>query len=238
MTVLLFQSDSYLKDFEATVVGFQDNALILDRTAFHPLSGGVDHDIGTLTVNRSQYNVIQVNEDRLTGNVFHVVEGKPNVSVGDRVKGSINWGRRYSLMKLHTAAHILSSILYNKYNAYVTGGQIDPQHARDDFSLDSSDRQVFEDAIDATNSIIEKGIEVKVYFLSREEALKIPGIVKLAQRAPPNLDILRIVEVPGVDIQADGGPHVQNTKEIGEIALEKIENKGKGRKRVYYKLSE
>lgn len=236
MTVLLFQNDSYLKDFEATVVGVQDNAVVLDRTAFHPLSGGVDHDTGTLSVNQNQYNVIQVNEDKLTGSVFHVVEGKPDVSVGDKVQGSINWERRYSLMKLHTAAHILSSILYRKYNALVTGGQIDPQHAKDDFSLESSDKQVFEDAIEATNSIIEKGLEVKVYFLSREDALKIPGIVKLAQRAPPNLNVLRIVEIPGFDVQADGGPHVKNTKEIGKIVLEKVENKGKGRKRVYYKL--
>jgi len=236
LTVLLFQNDSYLKDFEATVVGVQDNAVVLDRTAFHPLSGGVDHDTGTLSVNQNQYNVIQVNEDKLTGSVFHVVEGKPDVSVGDKVQGSINWERRYSLMKLHTAAHILSSILYRKYNALVTGGQIDPQHAKDDFSLESSDKQVFEDAIEATNSIIEKGLEVKVYFLSREDALKIPGIVKLAQRAPPNLNVLRIVEIPGFDVQADGGPHVKNTKEIGKIVLEKVENKGKGRKRVYYKL--
>lgn len=236
MTVLLFQNDSYLKDFEATVVGVQDNAVVLDRTAFHPLSGGVDHDTGTLSVNQNQYNVIQVNEDKLTGSVFHVVEGKPDVSVGDKVQGNINWERRYSLMKLHTAAHILSSILYRKYNALVTGGQIDPQHAKDDFSLESSDKQVFEDAIEATNSIIEKGLEVKVYFLSREDALKIPGIVKLAQRAPPNLNVLRIVEIPGFDVQADGGPHVKNTKEIGKIVLEKVENKGKGRKRVYYKL--
>jgi len=236
LTVLLFQNDSYLKDFEATVVGVQDNAVVLDRTAFHPLSGGVDHDTGTLSVNQNQYNVIQVNEDKLTGSVFHVVEGKPDVSVGDKVQGNINWERRYSLMKLHTAAHILSSILYRKYNALVTGGQIDPQHAKDDFSLESSDKQVFEDAIEATNSIIEKGLEVKVYFLSREDALKIPGIVKLAQRAPPNLNVLRIVEIPGFDVQADGGPHVKNTKEIGKIVLEKVENKGKGRKRVYYKL--
>lgn len=236
MTVLLFQNDSYLKDFEAIVVGVQDNAIVLDRTAFHPLSGGVDHDTGTLSVNQNQYNVIQVNEDKLTGSVFHVVEGKLDVSVGDKVQGRINWERRYSLMKLHTAAHILSSILYRKYNALVTGGQIDPQHAKDDFSLESSDKQVFEDAIEATNSIIEKGLEVKVYFLSREDALKIPGIVKLAQRAPPNLNVLRIVEIPGFDVQADGGPHVKNTKEIGKIVLEKVENKGKGRKRVYYKL--
>jgi len=236
LTVLLFQNDSYLKDFEAIVVGVQDNAIVLDRTAFHPLSGGVDHDTGTLSVNQNQYNVIQVNEDKLTGSVFHVVEGKLDVSVGDKVQGRINWERRYSLMKLHTAAHILSSILYRKYNALVTGGQIDPQHAKDDFSLESSDKQVFEDAIEATNSIIEKGLEVKVYFLSREDALKIPGIVKLAQRAPPNLNVLRIVEIPGFDVQADGGPHVKNTKEIGKIVLEKVENKGKGRKRVYYKL--
>ncbi len=103
--------------------------------------------------------------------------------------------------------------------------------------LESSDKSVFDEAVRETNQDISRGAKVKIYFLSREEALKIPGIVKLAQRAPPNINVLRIVEIPDIDVQADGGPHVADIKEIAGITIEKVENKGKGRKRVYYKLS-
>ncbi len=238
MTELLYQRDSYLRKFEATVVSLQGGYIVLDRTAFHPITGGVDCDTGLIGHLSQEFKVSQVLEDKLTGDVLHSVEGTPDVKIGDRVHCEIDWGRRYRLMRLHIAAHILSSILYRRHGALVTGGHIDPEHGRDDFNLESSEKAVFEEAIHETNSVIERGIEVKVYFLSREEALKIPGVVKLAERAPPNLASLRIVEIPGVDIQADGGPHVMNTREIGGIVLEKVENKGKGRKRVYYRLAQ
>jgi len=201
------------------------------------MTGGVDCDLGFITCGSETHRILQVTEDKLTGNVLHVIEGVSKIKIGASIVGSIDWERRYKLMKLHTAAHILSSILYKKYGAYVTGGHIDAEHAKDDFSLESSEKSVFEEAVKETNIIISRGIEVRIYFLSREETLKIPGIIKLAQRAPPNISVLRIVEIPDVDVQADGGPHVANTKEIGSITLEKVENKGKGRKRVYYRLS-
>ncbi|MEM3786821.1 MAG: alanyl-tRNA editing protein, partial [Nitrososphaeria archaeon] len=158
--------------------------------------------------------------------------------VGKTVMGIIDWERRYRLMKLHTASHILSSIMFNKYGALITGGHIDVYHAKDDFSLESSERSIFEEVVEETNKVIKNCLDVKIYFLEREKALNIPGIIKLAQRTPPNIKFLRIVEIPGIDIQADGGPHVKNTREIGGIALEKVENKGRGRKRIYYKLKE
>ncbi|MGQ9780682.1 MAG: alanyl-tRNA editing protein AlaXM [Nitrososphaeria archaeon] len=238
MTELLYQKDSYLREFEATIIFVEGNNIVLDRTAFHPITGGVGCDIGLLRCSSGAYKVLQVLEDKPTGNVLHTVDGVPSVKIGEKVNGIIDWGRRYRLMRLHTAAHILSSILYRRHGAYVTGGHIDAEHGREDFGLESSDKSVFEDAIAETNSVIDRGVDVKVYFMSREDALKIPGVVKLAERAPPNLTLLRIVEIPGVDIQADGGPHVMNTKEIGGIVLEKVENKGKGRKRVYYRLSQ
>lgn len=237
MTELLFQKDSYLKEFNAIVLDVHENNIVLDRTAFHPLTGGVDCDLGFITYGSETYRIQQVTEEKPTGDILHTVEGVPIIKIGGSIVGLINWERRYKLMKLHTAAHILSSILYKKYGALVTGGHIDTEHAKDDFSLESSDKSVFEEAIKETNVVIDKGIEVKIYFLSREEALKIPGVIKLAQRTPPDINTLRIVEIPDIDIQADGGPHVSNTKEIGSIAIEKIENKGKGRKRVYYRLS-
>jgi len=138
-------------------------------------------------------------------------------------------------MKLHTAAHIISAILYKEYGTLITGGNISEEYARDDFNLPSENwKEIVNDTIKKANSIVEEGRNVKIYFLKREEAFKIPGIVKLAEKMPPNVDILRIVEIEGIDIQADGGPHVKNTKEIGRIKLIKAENKGKNNRRIYY----
>lgn len=238
MTEKLFMRDSYLKMCETTVKKVESNQVILDATVFHPLSGGVSNDLGKITYLNYEYDIIEVREDKESGDIIHVLSTVPKFKTGDTVRCELNWERRYKLMKLHTAAHILSAIMYNKYNALITGGHIEPEEAKDDYSIEKADRSLFEEAIREVNEIASKAIEVKVYFLPREEALKIRGIVKLAERAPPNLKELRIVEIPGVDIQADGGPHVKNTSEIGRIALLKVENKGKNRKRVYYKLVE
>jgi len=235
LTELLYQIDSYLKEFDAKVIEIRGKSVMLDRTAFHPLSGGLDSDRGVIRCGSQEYNVLQVSLES-EEKVWHELDVVPKFSVGDKVVGLIDWDKRYRMMKLHTASHILSSIMFNRYGALITGGHIDAEHARDDFSLQSSDKAVFEEAVEETNNIIQKGLDVKIYFLERDEALKIPGIIKLAQRTPPNVRLLRIVEILGVDIQADGGPHVRNTREIGGIVLEKVENKGKGRKRIYYRL--
>jgi len=235
LTELLYQIDSYLKEFDAKVIEVRGNSVMLDRTAFHPLSGGLDSDRGIIRYGSQEYNVLQASLES-EEKVWHDLDVTPKFNVGDKVVGLIDWDKRYKIMKLHTASHILSSIMFNRYGALITGGHIDAEHAKDDFNLQSSDKAVFEEAVEETNNIIQKGLDVKIYFLDRDEALKIPGIIKLAQRTPPNVRLLRIVEILGVDVQADGGPHVRNTREIGGIVLEKVENKGKGRKRIYYRL--
>jgi misacylated tRNA(Ala) deacylase len=150
------------------------------------------------------------------------------------VKGVLDWERRHRLMRLHTAAHLIAAIMYRDYNALITGGQVDCEQAKLDFNLPKTDREIFEDAVAKANNEVGKGTALKIYFLERTEALKVPGIVKLAERMPPQVKELRIVEIPGIDMQADGGPHVNNTREIGEISLLKIENKGKTQRRVYF----
>ncbi|MEM0192888.1 MAG: alanyl-tRNA editing protein, partial [Candidatus Korarchaeum sp.] len=197
-----------------------------------PLSGGVANDTGYLESGGRSYEVISVEEP----DVAHVLSSEPDLREGEVVKGIVNWERRYRLMRLHTADHILAAVLYRERGALVTGGHIDPEYAKSDFSLEKGERSVFEEAIDRVNEIAAKGLEVRIYFLPREEALRIPGVVKLAERMPPDVEVLRIVEIPGVDLQADGGPHVRNTSEIGRIKLLKVENKGKGKKRVYFTL--
>jgi len=231
MAELIYQADCYVTDFEARVTRVEGNKLFLDRTAFHPTSGGVANDTGFIESSSGRWNVIDVIEE---GDVAHLLDSKPDLSVGDIVRGHIDWDRRYRLMRLHTADHILTAILYREKGALVTGGHIDPEYAKSDFSLERGEREVFEEAIKKVNEIASSGIEVKIYFLPREEAMKIPGIVKLAAKMPPTLEKLRVVEIPGIDIQADGGPHVRNTREIGEVKLLKVENKGKGKKRVYF----
>ncbi len=234
MTELLYQKDSYIKEFDAVVVDVKDNAVVLDRTAFNPRSGGLSPDTGYLVKEGNKYRVIDVRFDKESGEVLHFIEGEHDLGKGDRVQGVIDWGRRYKIMRLHTAAHILSAILYREYNALITGGHIYPDYAYDDYSLEKYDPEIFKEAIRKANEVVKEGIEVKIYWLKREEALKIPGIVKLASRTPPEIEYLRIVEIPDVDIQADGGPHVRNTREIGEIVYMKSVNKGKKKKRLYY----
>jgi len=229
MTEKLYLTDSYLREFKAKIVKIDGNKVFLDKTAFYPGGGGLEEDKGYLIFNGQKIEVKSVKEEN--GDIAHEVDSLP-FKVGDEVIGVIDWERRYRMMRLHTASHIIASIAYNKYNAKVTGGHISPEYAKDDFDIDDKNKLV--EIINEANEIAKKNIPVKVYFLKREEALKIPGIVKLAERMPPDIDTWRIVEIEGVDIQADGGPHVSNTSEIGEIVLLKVENRGKGRKRVYY----
>lgn len=235
---LLFQEDSYLREFTARVVSVDGEKVMLDKTAFHPRpAGGLDADTGVLRKGGEEYRVVDVIVEN--GQVVHVVPGN-RLEPGDVVTGVIDWERRYRMMKLHTASHILAAVLYDRYGALVTGGHITPEVARDDFDLSMVEgdwKKVLTEALEEVNSIIKKCIEVKVYWLPRAEALKIPGLVKLADKLPPEEENVRIVEIPGVDIQADGGPHVRNTCEIGGVRLVKLESKGRRRRRIYYTLA-
>ncbi|NOZ89536.1 MAG: alanyl-tRNA editing protein [Crenarchaeota archaeon] len=237
-TKLLYQEDSYLKEFDAVVTRIEGDEVYLDQTAFHPRpSGGLDADRGVLLLpDGSSVRVVDVVSKG--GDVAHVVEDASMLSPGVRVRGVLDWERRYRMMRLHTASHILAAVLYQRYGARVTGGHIAPDMARDDFEIQVEDwKRAIEEAVEETNRIASRCIEVRVYWLPRSEALRIPGIVKLADRLPPEVERLRIVEIPGVDIQADGGPHVRNTCEIGGIRIVKMQSRGKRRKRVYYTLA-
>lgn len=234
VTELLFQRDSYLRRFEATAVGLTKGGAILDRTAFHPTSGGVANDTGWLYCGGRRYEVRDVVIDKDSGEVVHVLDSIEGLKPGSYVVGELNWERRYRLMRLHTAAHILSAIMYSRYGSLVTGGSVEPDKAREDYDLQGDEKEIFSVVVEEVNEVVKKGIDVKIYWLSREEAMKIPGIVKLAAKMPPSVETLRIVEIPGVDVQADAGPHVKNTAEVGRVVLLKTENRGRRRKRIYY----
>ncbi len=225
--------DSYLKEFDAKVVEVLGDNVILDRTVFHPRGGGLSEDTGMLVKEGREFKVVQVFSEE--GKVLHSAPGH-GLNVGDVVKGVLDWDRRYLIMRMHTGIHALASVFNKRTGALITGNQVNVDKSRLDMSLEKMDRALIDNVFSETNKELASGRIVKIYYLPREEALKIPGIVKLAEAAPPNVKRLRIVEIEGLDIQADGGPHVANTSEVGELVLLKIENKGRNNRRVYFTL--
>ena len=233
MTELLYMDDSYLREFEAQVVEVSGGRVVLDRTAFYPVGGGLPSDTGVLLKEGEEYRVEEVRKEG--GKVWHVVPGH-SLSPGDSVRGVIDWDRRYRVMRMHTALHALIAVMNQKFGVLVTGNKVAPDRSRVDVNLEKPDRELVEKVIAETNEELAKGLPVKIYYLPREEAMKIPGIVKLAKALPPSVQKLRIVEIEGLDIQADGGPHVSNTKEVGKIVFLKLENKGKNNRRIHFTL--
>lgn len=228
MTRKLFWEDMYLRDFEAEVELVDGNRVMLDQTAFNPRGGGLVSDTGRL-------NGMKVIEATKEGeNVFHILEAPADLRIGDRVHGVLDWDRRYRIMRMHTTAHILSSVVNAETGALITGNQISPEESRVDFDLEQFDRSKLAFFIDRVNEAVGREVEVKTFFMKREEALAKPGFVKLANAMPPSLEMLRIVQIGDVDTQADGGVHVGNTKEIGKVVGLRAENKGRSNRRLYF----
>lgn len=231
MTRKLYWEEPYSKTFNAKIVSLEGPAVVLDQTLFYPRGGGVACDTGTLNGSKVQETT------KADDSIIHSLETPGSLKVGDQVDGQVNWERRHRLMRMHTAGHLLSSVLYSRANCRITGNQIDVERSRMDFNLESFDRAQIEGYVAEANETIRKNAPVKTYFLKREEALRLPDMVKLAEAAPPAEEQLRIVEIEGVDRQADGGLHVSHLNEIGRIQLLKLENKGKTNRRLYYDLS-
>lgn len=230
----LYIEDCYLKEFDATVAEANGKYIVLDNTIFYPNSGGQPHDMGKFVANDgTEYNIIYV--AKVDGKISHEVD-KEGIKVGDAVRGILDWQRRHALMRMHTAAHLLSAVMHKEANALITGNQLGTDQSRIDFSLETFDKEKIAEYIRMTNEIIAKNLPVRTYFLKRDEAMAIPDVVKLAGALPPDVAELRIVDIGGFDVQADGGTHVLNTSEIGMLELVKTENKGKNNRRVYYML--
>jgi len=233
VTKLLYMDDSYLREFTATVTRVTDNGIVLDQTAFYPKGGGLPGDSGSMTKGSESHIVDDTIKEG--DEVMHHL-ATVGIEVGDGVRGTLNWGRRYAMMRMHTGMHALASIFNKKVGALITGNQVNEDRSRLDVNIDKFDRELIEGAIAETNRELVKNVNVKVYYLPREEALGMPGMVKLAEAAPPDVERLRIVEIEGLDVQADGGPHVANTGEVGVLVLGKVENKGKSNRRIYFTL--
>jgi misacylated tRNA(Ala) deacylase len=228
LTRKLFWEDMYLRVFEAKVETSEGNQVVLDQTAFNPRGGGLVSDTGT--INGARVVEVVKEGDEIT----HHLEAGANLKARDTVTGVLDWDRRHRIMRMHTTAHILSSVVNRETGALITGNQINPDESRVDFNLDSFDKDKMSVYIDKVNEAVRRGLDVRAYFMKREEAMAVPGLVKLANAAPPSLDVLRIVEIGDVDTQADGGVHVRNTSEIGTVVGLRTENKGKNNRRMYF----
>jgi misacylated tRNA(Ala) deacylase len=235
MTKALFLVDSYLKESPATVVSVKVGKYVtLDQTIFYAKGGGQPNDTGKIIRGCEVFNVVNVG--KFSGEISHEVD-REGLQAGENVSCVLNWERRYKLMRSHTAAHVLTAVLNKGTGALITGNQLEEDHVRFDFSLEKFDKTLLEEYLAKANELFTKDVGVNWYELPREEALKIPGIVKMAEAFPPDVPYLRIVEIVGLDRQADGGTHVRNLKEIGKVELLKTENKGKNNRRIYFRLN-
>ena len=236
MTELLFHEDSYLREFEATVSGVTENGVMLDRTAFYNGGGGQPFDTGVLVASTVEYRVTRAG--RTGGNVVHQIDG-PVPMTGTRVTGKVDWQRRYSLMRTHTALHILCGVIWRDYGALVTGGDMRPGEARMDFELEQMSAEFAQEVESRINAEVAAARDVAVGNLTREQADQIPDLIRTKiNLLPPNIQEVRTIDIQGLDLQADGGTHVANTREVGTIKVVGHESKGRINKRLRIELVE
>jgi misacylated tRNA(Ala) deacylase len=235
VTEELFLGDSYLREFEAVVVELSGREVILDRTAFYPGGGGQPPDRGTLGIGPVHASVVDARREGRQ--VIHVLDN-PIPDTVRELEGSLDWERRYGHMRHHTALHVLSGVIWRNFGAKVTGGQMRSDRARMDFSFPEEwTTGVVGEIERLTNEALAEERPVKVYELSREVALENPDLIRTqVNLVPERVRMIRIVEIEGIDTQADGGTHVANTGEVGEIEITGHKSKGRQNKRVEFVL--
>jgi misacylated tRNA(Ala) deacylase len=238
MTELLYQTDSYIKDFDAVVAAVlpTERAVTLDRTAFYPGGGGQPYDFGTLTVDGVTYPVDKVKKQG--DDILHFLGGdQPLPTEGSAAHGTLDWARRYELMRTHTALHILCGTVFRDYGALVTGGEMEPGKGRLDFEFETMHGELVREIEAAINKEAAQGREIRVQILPREEAFQIPDLIRTKiNLLPAGITHVRTVEIVGLDLQADGGTHVRNTSEVGTIRVADYKSKGAINKRIYIEI--
>lgn len=238
MTELIYQTDSYMREFtaEITAVDPERRAALLDRTAFYPGGGGQPHDTGALEVNGQQYPVVKVMKG--PEGIWHLLGGEEALpAAGSQTAGTLDWERRYALMRTHSALHILCGVVFRDYGAQVTGGDMEPLKGRMDFEFETMTHDLVQVIEEAVNREVEKGHDIRVAILPREEAFQIPDLIRTKiNLLPPGIPEVRTVELVGLDLQADGGTHVHNTREVGRVRVVDYKSKGKINKRIYIEL--
>ena len=246
MTDLLYHTDTYLREFDAAVeaVDTDTRAVLLDRTAFYPGGGGQPADSGTLTIGGVAYPVTRARKgpEGITASgapgVWHALGGEaPLPAPGSTAHGTLDWERRFALMRTHTALHILCGTVFRDYGALVTGGDMEAKHGRMDFEFKSLTKDLVGLIEEAVNREVAAARDVRVAILPREEAFQIPDLIRTKiNLLPPEISHIRTVELVGLDLQADGGTHVHNTIEVGRVRVTDYKSKGKINKRIYIDL--
>jgi misacylated tRNA(Ala) deacylase len=221
---LLFRDDPYLAACEASVVSLHENAVELDRTVFYPLGGGQAGDTGRI----GEWRVLDTRKGATGDSVLHLLEPGAKPQPGTKLQIEIDWERRYRLMRLHTALHLLGAVV----RAPVTGGRIGDDKAHLDFDIEM-EKLVKEQIEGRLNELTTTSIETRARWITDEELDARPELVKTMSVAPPRGEgRVRLLEIPGVDLQACGGTHVRNTAEIGRLLVARIRSEGKRNKRV------
>jgi len=235
VTELLYQTDAYLKEFEAEVQAVEGQEFSLDRTAFYPGGGGQPSDHGVLQREGIESQVLGVRKSG--ADVWHRIDSgilKP----GDRIHASLDWDRRYNLMRTHTAMHILCGVVWRDYGASVTGGNMEPGRGRMDFEFERMQKELVEEIEAKINAEVQAARDLRVAILPRDEAFKIPDLIRTKiNLLPPAIEQVRVVEIVGLDLQADGGTHVANTREVGPLKVVDYKSKGAINKRLVIELS-
>ncbi len=230
----LYLRDCYLKTWKTRVKSAKGKFIVLEDTGFYPNSGGQPWDTGTIKAKDGKaFRVVYVG--KFSGEISHEVD-QEGLKEGDEVECEIDWPRRYLFMRYHTASHVLSGLIYRGTGAMITGNQIGEDRTRVDFSLEDFDRELFRGFEEKANRIIGEAHPVNFLFMSREEALRDPDLVRLATGMPESIREFRIVDIEGFDRQFCAGTHLRNTSEIGRLKIVGMENKGRSNRRVYFSL--
>ena len=227
--------DASVTRFQATVLDISEQGIVLDRSAFYPGGGGQPPDFGALAFNGNFCRIVGVRK----GDDLYLIpdEGDPLPTVGSVVDGIVDDERRFQLMRTHSALHLLSGVVFRDFGALVTGGNMEPLSARLDFNLGEVPAGFKESLDELCNTEVDADRAITTYSLPREEAFAIPDIIRTATNLlPDDLEIVRIVDINGLDVQADGGTHVSSTSQIRRMRISKVENKGKGFRRVKIEL--
>ena len=238
MTELLYHTDSYVQEFEATMTAVlsEERSVILDQTAFYPGGGGQPCDFGSLTIDGVVYVVEKVKKQG--DDILHFIGGtSPLPTIGSVAHGTLDWTRRYKLMRTHTALHVLCGTVFRDYGALVTGGDMEPGKGRLDFEFETMRGELVREIEAAINKEVEMEREIRVKILPREEAFQIPDLIRTKiNLLPGGITHVRTVEIVGLDLQADGGTHVRNTNEVGRIHVADYKSKGAINKRIYIEV--
>ena len=236
MTELLYHFNSLQREFKATVTHVIGNGVVLDKTAFYPGGGGQPNDIGELENGSVSWQVTKVG--RKENYIIHELSGIPP-EIGTSIRGTIDWVRRYQLMRTHTALHMLCGIVWRDYQALVTGGDMQPLQARMDFELESMTADLANEMVRKVNKEILAKRDVTSSTLPRKEAFAIPDLIRTKiNLLPQGIREIRVVNIEGLDLQADGGTHVGNTAEVKQVYLIGHQSKGKINKRIRIRLED